>query len=169
MKSIYFMLFTCLIVAVDNNASAKGKKKNPKANFKMLEAYTQKTIPGIRGAQPTIQTNFIVIWENAKNPETFFWRGENGWQNCRMMKAHYIGNQIKKMPSVPDYRSEFVIADKIHNGDTLILTPVAGGKFPIPTEIPADAKNTLFYKTGGSIWLSFPVKEIGKKPDILLQ
>jgi hypothetical protein len=51
----------------------------------------------------------------------------------------------------------------------LELIPMTGGKFPVPAEIPVEARNTLYYKTAGSGWLAFPVKTITKKVDILRQ
>ncbi len=159
------LVFLCLISTAE---AKKETKKKEKAYFKLLEASAQKTVPGIPGAQPKTNYKFIIIWQGAKYPETFFWRGENGWLTCSILKAHKQKSKTKGTFGV-DYKTESASGDNIHTGDTLQLTPIVGGKFPIPAEIPADAKNSLYFKTGGSAWLSFPVKNITKKPDVIMQ
>lgn len=161
----YFLTITAIGMLIVFNADARKKSS---AYFKVLEAYSQRTVPGAPGGQAKTAYHFIIIWENAKYPETFFWRGENGWMTCNMVKAHKIRKKDKSVPAGIDYTTEFAAGDAIHKGDTLQLTPMSGGKFPIPDEIPKNAKNTLYFKTGGSGWLSFPVKNISKKPDIVM-
>ena len=168
MRCFIYFLVLCFAASISTNAQTTTKAKS-KTYLKVVEAYTQRTRPGRpESAPPPTGTHFIIVWEYAKYPETFFWRGEGGWLSCNMLKAHKITNRPHNMPRGIDYRTEFVTGDKIHKGDTLQLSPVTGGKFPIPDEIPKDAKNTLFFKTGGSGWLSFPVENITKKPDIIM-
>ncbi len=158
-------LFLILFVFVGTPATfAKSKKKQ--AAFKLIEAYTQRSLPGIPGAPVQTDTKFIILWQGASYPETFFWRGESGWLSCRIDKAHKVKPGTKNIPRGMEYTTEFVTGEQMHKGDTLQLTPVTGGRFPIPKEIPASAKNTLFYKTAGSGWLAFQVKTITQKPDI---
>jgi hypothetical protein len=166
----YFLCISvmAMCIAATAEATTKGKKKS-KADFRLIEAYSQRTIPGIPGATPKTAYHFIIVWENKNYPETFFWRGDNGWVTCNIVKAHKVKAKSKNVPKGMDYTIENVSGDAIHKGDTVQLTPTPGGKFPVPAEIPADAKNTLYYKTGGSGWLSFPVKNISKKPDVTLQ
>jgi hypothetical protein len=85
---------------------------------------------------------------------------------CKIEKAHRVKGPDTNVPKGLDYIAEMVNGDQIHKGDTLEVTPVKGGRYPIPAEIPATAKNTLYYKVGGSKWLSFPVKNISTKPDV---
>lgn len=168
MRCFIYFLVLCFAVSMNTHAQT-AKKAKSKTYLKLVEAYTQRTRPGRpESAPPPTGTHFIIVWEYAKYPETFFWRGEGGWLSCNMLKAHKITNKSRNMPKGIDYRTEFVTGDQVHKGDTLQLTPVTGGKFPIPDEIPKDAKNTLFFKTGGSGWLSFLVENITKKPDILM-
>ncbi|MFI5195791.1 MAG: hypothetical protein ACHQD8_01760 [Chitinophagales bacterium] len=167
MKCLLYFFAFCIVAGITFHAQATTKKKN-KTYLKLIEAYTQRTLPGRKESPPMTGTHFIIIWEYAKYPETFFWRGEGGWLSCNMLKAHKVTNRSHDMPRGMDYRTEFVTGDQVHKGDTLELSPVTGGKFPIPAEIPKDAKNTLFFKTGGSGWLSFPVDKITKKQDIVM-
>lgn len=149
----------CMMIIVATNACARPAAKKAKTHFKLLEATSWRTIPGIPDAPVKTQYRFVIVWQGAKYPETFFWRGTGGWLPCSIAKAH----RMKK----GGYTTEEAAGDNIHKGDTLELIPMTGGKFPIPAEIPAKAKNTLFYKTGSSGWLSFYVKNITKKPDVV--
>ena len=164
LQKLLCLFVLCMAIAV--NVSAKKKSK---PYFKLVEAYTQRTLPGIPRASIKTDYRFILVWEGANYPETFFWRGDNGWLTCSMVKAHRIAHKNRNAPEGQDYSTEFVKNGDVHKGDTLELTPIAGGKFPVPAEIPADAKKTLFYKTGGSGWLPFPVNTITKKPDMVMQ
>jgi len=148
----------------------KHKTKKASANFTFIEAYSQKMTGGPRNSAPRSTGNhFVIVWETASAPETFFWRGDNGFLMCNMEKAHKIGaSNMGKYPKGMSYTTQPVMPTDIHPGDTLQLTPVAGGKYPVPAEVSPAIKNTLFYKTGGSNWLSFPVKKITQKNDIQL-
>jgi len=147
---------------------AFGPRKKKHALVKVLEAYSQKTIPGIPHADVKEATHFIILWGGSSYPETFFWRGEHGWLTCSMMKAHRIATLNVTNERTSGYSSEWVTADKIHIGDTLMVTPVPGGKFPVPAEVSPETRNTLFYKTGGSGWLSIGISQIVKKPDVVM-
>ncbi|MES2702966.1 MAG: hypothetical protein V4649_10020 [Bacteroidota bacterium] len=169
MKLRYLLCFLVLGIATAGCAQTKVKTKvkmaaENKSYFKLLEAYTQNTIPGIPGQLVETGHHFVIVWQSKKYPETFFWRGANGWMTCKIEKAQKI--TTRSAPRGIAYNTEFVTGDDIHKGDTLMLTPVKGGRFPIPAEIPSRAKNTLFFKAGGSNWLSYPVKKIGRKADV---
>lgn len=137
-------------------ATAKTKKKT---NIKLVTAYS-KTISEEEQSNPQMQGTFIVIkWDHTTYPETMFWRGQNGWFTCQIDKAHKVVKNKKT-----DYTTEAVQIDQVKKGDTLFITPLKGGRFPIPAEIPEKAKNTLFYKTAGNpAWQSFVVSPIAKK------
>jgi len=161
---LYFLMIG---IAAGTAHAQTGTKEKNKTYFKLIEAFTQRTVPGRKEAPPMANIHFIIRWEGTKYPETFFWRGASGWLSCSILKAHKVVNRPNNMPTGIDYSIEFVTGDRIHKGDTLELTPVTGGKFPIPDEIPKDAKNTLYYKTGGSGWLPFRVQNITKKTDLI--
>ena len=140
--------------------------KKHKPYFKLLESYTQRTLPGRRGPAPVSQTHFIIVWDGAKYPQNFSWRGADGMLSCNMVKVHKIVNKPRNFPAGMDYTPQNIAASAIHKGDTLELTPVVNAVAPMPQNVPATTTNTLFFKTGNSGWLSFPVKNIAKKQDI---
>ncbi len=148
-----FAIASSLLVSCSALGFSKAKK-----NIKLVSAYT-KTITETEQSNPPMAGYFFVVrWENENYPESFFWRGNNGWLTCNIEKAHKVVVNGKS-----EYKSEPFDITTLRKGDTLMLVPVTGGRFPIPKEIPTKAKNTLFYKVNGSKWLSFPVNKITKK------
>ncbi len=149
LKQVLSLILLCMSVV--SPAGATSKKKT---HFKLVTAYTRKIDESKQTNPPMAGYFFVIKWEGDSYPETFFWRGDNGWLTCNIEKAikgknSYIGKPIE--------------ISKIKKGDVLLLTPLTGGRFPVPTKIPEKAKNTLFYKVGGSGWLDFPVKKVSKK------
>ena len=172
--SMNIRCFLCVLVmsfAVAGNAKTQKKvaQKKNRPYFILLEAFTQHMLPAKAHTTPTTGEHFIIVWEAAKYPETFFWRGDYGWLPCKIMNAHKVVCKSPDFPEGMDYTISHVKGDDIHVGDTLELTPMLRGNFPIPNEIPKDATNTLFYRAGKSAWQSFPVKEIAMKPDITMR
>jgi hypothetical protein len=106
--------------------------------------------------------SILIVWKSADQPEFIFWRGERGWLSCDMAKAHKNPNPE---PGESWYTTEDIDAAGIKKGDTLEIVPVPGGKFAIPKEIPATAKNVLFLKTPKTGWLSLPVNNIKLKKE----
>lgn len=156
LKYFFSLLFVCFSIAVVAQATAKSKK--PKQHFKIVTAYTQQIAEDKQTSPPMAGYFFVVKWESSSYPETMFWRGDGGWLTCNIEKAVKSTQNGKTV-----YTGKETDISKIRKGDVLLLTPVTGGRFPIPAEIPEKAKNTLFYKAGGSAWIAFPVSKISKK------
>lgn len=147
---IKFILLLFAFCSIGAYCSAFCGKK--KSHFKLITAYS-KTITAEKQSNPPMSGDFFVIkWKSSTPPHTFFWRGSGGWLSCKIEIAENTGNG--------EYKGTLVSLRDVNKGDILLLTPLTGGRFPIPAEIPENAKNTLFYKVGNSNWLAFPVKNI---------
>jgi len=167
MKVIYSTAIFLMCIATHTHAQTNTEAvKSGKSYVKLLEKDSQKTLLGARGSDPVTQYHFVLVWKNDDAPQCFFWRGENGWLSCAIAKAHKIPG--KKISGSLPYTSERISTDNIQKGDTLELAPIRGGKFPIPGDIPDKARNTLFFKTANTNWLSLPVKKISKRPDVIM-
>jgi hypothetical protein len=149
LKNILIVLFSCLSSTVFAQ-----KDVTPKANIKLVSAFSKKIPESAQSNPPKTGEFFVVKWNESSYPESVFWRGQGGWLTCNIEKA------VKKGKS---YIGAPIEIEKIKRGQLLMFTPVTGGRFPIPAEIPENAKNTIFYKTAGSAWIAFPVKKISKK------
>lgn len=158
MKLKHFLSLFMLACSVIIAAQVSARTKKSKHLFKLVSAYS-KTISEDHQSNPPMAGYFFVVeWQSAGYPETIFWRGDGGWLTCNIERANKVAGSKSD-----EYTGTDIAIDKIKKGDLLLLTPVTGGRFPIPAEIPESAKNTLFYKVGGSAWMAFPVKKIVKK------
>jgi hypothetical protein len=129
--------------------AVSGKKSKP--SIKLLEASSQRIIPGIPGAAIRTNYHFIVIWNSAQSPDKFFWKNEKDQAYCRITKITSIGSHS--------------INAAIRRGDTLSISALKDKEVQTPAGISSKAKNTLFFKTKSSGWVRYPVKKISKKPD----
>jgi hypothetical protein len=163
------LIIFCSNVNIANAQKSKKKSNKTKVNFKMLESFSQRTMPGRPEQQPTTNYYFILVWNSTVAPATFFWRGDNGWMSCNMAYVHRTGNK-KSSHFMPDndYTTESITGHEVKKGDTLEIIPVRGGKFPIPKEVDQNATNTLYYKTTKSNWIAYPVKQIKAKQDLVM-
>ncbi len=162
-KNIFFATFF-LFIAVANTAAQTTVSKKRKQCVKLLDAYAIHAVPAVPGEPIKTENHFVVVWKDTKYPEAFFWRGAGGWQNCEISLAHRVPGGKHHAATTIDYTTE-PLARTIHKGDTLELMPVAGGKFPIPGEIPKSARNTLYYKTEGGKWMPLRIKKIEQKTE----
>lgn len=145
----------------------KGAIKSGKSYARLVKSVSQRTLRGVRGMEPVMQYHFITVWKNDDVPLCFFWRAANGWASCLISKAHKLPGKHTAADVFP-YTAERISTENIQKGDTLELTPITGGKFPIPADIPANAHNTLYFKTANTGWLSLPVKKISRQPDVIM-
>ncbi len=166
-KASFIIALSILGSSISFGKTASNKKRV--ADLTVIEAYNQQTNAGIPGRPSKTDVHIVLKWNVKTYPETFFWRGDVGFLPCQTEKAHKL-NKKKNTTIVKgvDYETVAAAGDEIHKGDTLMLVPIIGGKYPVPKEIPADAKNTLYYKTNGSGWKSVKIKTLTTKEAIAM-
>lgn len=171
MKQPVTIILTAMAFAL--NACAQSK---PVAGIKsgigyvsQVESVTQKLPEGEGDGYTDIQRRFVIVWKGKQPPETFYWRGTDGWLDCAVAKV-----TKKKTKALPNYKKgenwytkKDISLEKIKKGDTLELIVVHGGRNTIPEEIPATTTNKIFFKTATTGWLYFPVTKTIKRPDIV--
>ena len=163
-----YLLCMALCFGISFTAAAKKRsKKKPKANIALVEAYSQRIVPGIPGSQPQTSIHIIAVWEGSSYPESMFWRGDGVWLGCNIAEARKIVNRQYIRANYLEYQTTKISPDKIQKGDTLQIDPLPGGKLPLPADIPDAAQNTLLFKASGSKWLSLHIDTIVKKHDIV--
>ncbi len=153
-----FLLLLCVVYTF--NASATAKRRKP--DLQLLQATSQRVLPGMPGAPIITNYYFAVVWTGAKPPGMFYWKDETEWRNCKVSKAHKFVNK-----GVVDYSGVPIDIENIRKGDTLIIATAKPGRSEL-TGMPKVGKSMLCYKTGSSNWLLFPVKSITKKPDVAM-
>ncbi len=160
------IVFFCLAVTIAVQAKKKTKKKS-KGDLVLVEAYTQRTLPGMRRRElPPPSLHIVIVWNRTDRPDAFFWRNDSTLLSCNIARAHKITDRSYRTPPGMDYRLEIITASQIHKGDTLMFSPVPvkGDK---PTGIPG-AGNTLFFKENAGNWYSYHIETITKKRDIAM-
>lgn len=159
-RALYFVL--CLVIAACETVSAAGKKQQPLV--KVLAASVQRTLPGIPGA--AIKTNyyFAVVWQSVTPPDKFYWKGDTGWWNCGVAKAH---KTTPKSNSTDGYASEPITTENIRKGDTLLISASRQIKQDLQRLTKA-RPNTLCYTAGNTIRGQVRVKNIVRKQDLAM-
>ncbi len=166
MKYVHRSFFLVLIFAASCSIPTKIKGAKAPEHISIIEAYTQSKLSGLEDGETETGRHIVVLWKAKTYPTTFFWRGEAGWLPCKIQKAHRISKRQPGIPQGIDYQTERNGIETISAGDTILLTVLRGGKYPVPEIVTDDIKNRLFYQTAGSDWLSIPVGHFVKKPDI---
>ena len=159
--SIRYLVAVTASLFILNNASAQAKAKfakSGKSYASIVSATMQRTIPGMRGAQPIINYTFKLKWKSKEVPETFFWRGTNTWMNCATMVYKTTKNKT----------NEKIELENIKPGCYIELSAMPGGKFPMPEEIQNTKGQNIFFKTANSGWRYLPVTNITKKKDLAM-
>jgi hypothetical protein len=168
-KTIYLFISVCLL-----NGVVYAQKQRPiqsgSTYAKLIEATKQTFLPGMRNGTPTEKQAILIIWKCKQAPETFFWRGDDGWAACSVLKVHRSKNKSPKYEFGETWyeTSEIKSLSKIRRGDTLELTPVYGGKYQIPAAITDDMQNRVFFYTSGTGWLYLQVKSFIQRPKVAM-
>ena len=153
-------------LSVTSCAQSKKAAVGPAKGYAtLIEATSQRTIPGIRDAEIETVYKFVIIWQSNEQPRDFFWKAPGIWQNCSVNK---VQKSTSKSGNGDWYITEGYAANQLRKGDTLELIPLKGGKFPIPAVIPSDLNNVIIFKSNKSNWRQIPVGKITRKPDIIM-
>jgi hypothetical protein len=169
---ILTLVFVAFSLAFASTSLAGGKSKSKplqgSAYFNFISATTQRTLPGMRGAEPITTYRFLIVWKGSKEPGAFFYKpATGGWITCQVSKVHYIKGEKIPEGALP-YTSEVAQTGMIKKGDTLEILPTPGGRYAIPSVIPAFMSNTLFFQVNTQQWYYFQVKKWTRLPDIAM-
>jgi hypothetical protein len=120
-----YLLIAFLALCMQLSAQMRVEKRKHKAPFTLIDAYGQRTVPGARGANPFVQTYFIIRWNSKTLPDSFGFHDAADMDSiakdlliptgAKVNGAH----EVKGVGTVTDYRS-FPIS-KVKKGDTLML------------------------------------------------
>ena len=136
----------------------------------LIEAYTQRIIPGRPESKIIKETHFIINWQNKSYPKSFIWLDGKDTMKCNVTRAHrIITKNASRLSGRADYYSESIALNKIKKGDTLDISPGNIRNAILPSDLPKNRKNTLLYVIGNKNSLfGFQVDSIAKKQDIVM-
>ncbi|HEY9177866.1 MAG TPA: hypothetical protein VIN07_09260 [Flavipsychrobacter sp.] len=168
-----------MLVCISLSACAQTKrnttKRKPVAENRepatLLQATSQKTLPGRPENEPTTDYRFVIVWNGDKEPASFFWRGENSWQACEVTRVKNFKPLVIKNNGIPqslNYENDDPGNISYKKGDTLELYPITMGKHPMPDEISKEKNNVIYYKEVNGQWMALPVEKITKLPTIAM-
>ncbi len=172
-----FFLAVAITMAMSACAQTKKSSSKKKSVTKqadkaiLLQATSQKTLPGRPEGEPTTEYRFVIVWKSANEPSAFYWRGEQSWQACNITKVKNFRPLAVNDNGIPqdlNYENNDKGNITYKTGDTLELYPISIGKHPIPDEIPKDKNNIIYYKEVNGKWQALPVEKITKLPTIAM-
>lgn len=163
--AIGFLAIAGFAACAQTKKSGKGKSASSYA--RIIEATSQRIIPGIRDAAPRTEYKFIVVWNNTTPPVSFFWHGPDGTSAAGIAKVTKISPAEAGEDALP-YKIVSTSAPQIKKGDTLQVMPMPADE-PVTEKLPAGEANRLIFKTGNTGWLSLPVRDIRVLPKIVGQ
>lgn len=168
-RGLFFAFLTICLAVFISFGKDHGKKLN-KGGAILIEAYTQRIIPGQRESRIVKETHFIINWQNKDYPKSFIWLDGGDTMKCSITRAHKINaGNTRRLSGMPDYYSENITLNKIKKGDTLDISPGNIGSTILPSDLPKNRKNTLLYVSGNKTSLhGFQVDSIAKKQDIVM-
>lgn len=136
---LYGVFFFLLIFITINTGNANAVTKKRKPDFRVVEATSQRIMPGIPGAPIKTEFVFTVVWMTNQKPLSFFWKDDTVWKNCTLSKA----------------------TEMVRKGDTLTIATTRG---KVQQRLPQAARNSLCYKTVSG-WRLVQVKKVVQKTD----
>lgn len=149
------VLFSCLLF---NTACAQTKRavvKNGTSMARVVRATSERILPGRAESTPITNYRITIQWRSANKPSAFFWRPQEGWMQCLVVKNN-TGTEEEMAP------------EAIQKGQTVDIVPVNdASRTPIPAFVKATDKNKLYFQVGNA-WYSIPVK-LTKKQDVVAQ
>ena len=162
------MILLVISIVLNGGAWAKEGAKKNKAVFKLVEAFSQRMLPGKQGGVPKTDLHFILIWQdNAQPTDGFYWKEGDKWQQCIAAKAHKaVHGQMLRAGF--EYSQERAGLAGVKNGDTVILTPKHGSGSTVPEILQKKKGNLVVYRMHDGSWFPVPVMKMVQKRDIAL-
>lgn len=130
----------------------------------LLDAVSQTTYPGVQGAEPTTNYEFSLIWRKQQTPIAIFWRNGDAWTTTQIFKV-----TRKNRAADQDAIQTEINPSELKMGDSIIIFPLYGGKYKMPTEVETSKNKTaLFFQMNKTNWTNIAIKKFTKRPDILM-
>jgi hypothetical protein len=142
-------------VTLFSSACAQTKRtvvKSGASIARVIKATSERILPGRSESAPITNYRITLQWRSALKPTAFFWRPQEGWMQCLVVKSG--GSE------------EEVAPEAIKKMQTVDIVPVSDAdRTPIPAFVKATDKNKLYIQVGNA-WYSIPVK-LTKKQDVV--
>jgi hypothetical protein len=157
-----------LLLLSPRPASAKKPHWPPPAKTRFLDATVQRTIPGLRGAEPTTEWKFLLIWNEAQPPKRFLWvPGGESPLDCAVQKIHHYTKAGEQSPKA--YGSKAIALKAVRRGDTLEIIPIPHTQGSWGRSMKGAQAEGLYYQTSvNTSWKSLR-PALRRQKDIIMQ
>lgn len=166
---IYFLAFVIMLLCTETSIAHIFKKGRNKKDFKLIEAYTQRTLPGRRQGRVNTATHFIIKWDQSTSPLQFYWIEDSAAIPCSIIRVHkaFVNGKFRA-PGGLEYLSDNTPLSNIAIGDTLDICAQPDHGDNNIKDLPTASQHTLIYKYGNQKWRTFAVSVLSRKPDIAM-
>lgn len=148
-----------------HTAARKHARIASKTRF--LDATVQRTIPGVQGAETFSEWKFLLIWDEAQAPESFFWHPDaSKWLQCAVQRVHHYHKA--REGNMRAYESEAIALQNVRRGDTLEIVPVPHRWGAEPKRPKVGRTGALYYKTKSRAAWHCITPALHKLPDMLM-
>lgn len=152
LRSYGSVLLFCLAIFGTACAQTKMVVKSGAALTRVTRATSERFLPGRAESDPVTRYRISLQWRSASRPLAFYWRPQDGWMNCMVVKSG--GNDEEISP------------ESIRKMQSVELVPIPdASRTPIPAFVKATDKNKLYFQVGKT-WYSLPVT-LTKKQDVV--
>lgn len=129
------------------------KQKSIEKSLPIVVISHSSRAPVSTDAYQNTQHQFVIRWNIKEAPESFFWRPqEGGWHTTLARQASKKAGAVITKKSCAWCVSTDIQLQDIKFGDTLILTPVYGGRDVIPEAVENSPGNSIYYKLEKGDW-----------------
>lgn len=120
------------------------------SHLRVLRAIEERILPGREEGGIITNYRLRLQWRSASKPAAFFFRPQDGWMQCLVVKGD--GSETEISP-------EAVIKMQV-----VEVVPVRDGRAPVPAFVKTSDKNKLYFRIGTG-WYAVPVT-LTKKKDV---
>ncbi len=152
LRSYGSVLLFCVAVFSTACAQTKAVVKSGTTLARVTRATSERFLPGREESDPITRYRISLQWRSSSKPVAFYWRPQDGWMNCLVVK--------------PGGSDEEISPESIRKMQSVELVPMAdASRTPVPAFVKATDKNKLYFQVG-KIWYSLPVT-LTKKQDVV--
>lgn len=146
------VLLFCLALFSTACAQTKAIVKSGASLARVTKATSERILPGREESDPITRYRITMQWRSANKPSAFFWRPQDGWMQCLVVK--------------PGGNDEEIAPEALKKMQTVEIVPVPdASRTPVPAFVKATDKNKLYFQVGKT-WYSLPVT-LTKKQDVV--
>ena len=151
MSALAFLLAGAILTTACAQTRRTTTVRTGSAHVRVIDATTKQILPGREESEIITMYRFRIQWRSASKPSAFFFRPQDGWMQCLVVKGD--GSETELSP------------EAVKKSQVIEVVPIRDGRTPVPAFVKAIDKNKLYFQIGSG-WYSVPVP-LTKNKDIV--